>query len=186
MRPGPGINLSSNLWSTSRRNADTMPDPLSFQPTRTSWNLTVAVPTERDSSSISIPRLSPAPPIFPPHSSRRILLGSGIFRSGRFEEIEEKVFVSAFSTASRPTLPRRTVSTRWEGEEFLEKRSLVARRLENYLILDSFPNIFLHNSLQLSFEPIFVVFTSRKLNVFLLFFPSFRPPFAYLSRLRRR
>lgn len=50
------------------------------------------------------------------------------------------------------------------------------RRLENYLILDSFPNIFLHNSLQLSFEPIFVIFTSRKLNVFLLFFPSFRPP----------
>lgn len=184
MRPGPGINLSSNLWSTSRRNADTMPDPLSFQPTRTSWNLTVAVPTERDSSSISIPRLSPAPPIFPPHSSRRILLGSGIFRSGRFEEIEEKVFVSAFSTASRPTLAE-PFRPDGRGKSF-EKRSLVARRLENYLILDSFPNIFLRNSLQLSFEPIFVVFTSRKLNVFLLFFPSFRPPFAYLSRLRRR
>lgn len=161
-----------------------MPDPLSFQPTRTSWNLTVAVPTERDSSSISIPRLSPAPPIFPLHSSRRILLGSGIFRSGRFEEIEEKVFVSAFSTASRPTLAE-PFRPDGRGKSF-EKRSLVARRLENYLILDSFPNIFLHNSLQLSFEPIFVVFTSRKLNVFLLFFPSFRPPFAYLSRLRRR
>lgn len=148
-----------------------MPDPLSFQPTRTSWNLTVAVPTERDSSSISIPRLSPAPPIFPPHSSRRILLGSGIFRSGRFEEIEEKVFVSAFSTVSRPTLAE-PFRPDGRGKSF-EKRSLVARRLENYLILDSFPNIFLRNSSTLlrAYLRRFYVPEVERVSFILSFFP---------------
>lgn len=171
MRPGPGINLSSNLWSTSRRNADTMPDPLSFQPTRTSWNLTVAVPTERDSSSISIPRAPDFPPSFlPPNSSGERDFSIGTFRRNRGEGV---CFCSLDSFATNPPSPNRFDPM---GGGRVSKRSLVARRLENYLILDSFPNIFLHNSLQLSFEPIFIVFTSRKLNVFLLFFPSSPSP----------
>lgn len=90
LRPGPGINLSSNLSSTSRRNADTMPEScLSFQ-LRAPLGISSSFQTKRDSSSISIPRFSDSRP-----STRRILLRNGIFRSGISKKSKEKVCFSS-------------------------------------------------------------------------------------------
>lgn len=183
MRPGPGINLSSNLSSTSRLEMPTQCPILSLQPTRIPLGIRSSKPFQPNRGFLLY--------LYSPRrrfSDYLPFLPAEFFRGHLSEEIEGKVFPG--SKLERTFFwGRNFASNRFDSNDFLLVEDWKEEDWEIYLsklfnrsiFIPVIISLYIHpvesflKSLTLlrTFESRFLIFTSRKLNVFLS--PS--PPF---------
>lgn len=177
MRPGPGINLSSNLSSTSRLEMPTQCPILSLQPTRIPLGIRSSKPFQPNRGFLLY--------LYSPRrrfSDYLPFLPAEFFRGHLSEEIEGKVFPG--SKLERRFFWGRNFVQPFRFERFWKEEDweiYLSKLFNRSIFIPVIISLYIHpvesflKSLTLlrTFESRFLIFTSRKLNVFL----SPPPPF---------